>query len=161
MINLSNETDYKLIFKTKNLYNFFFLLTITLFIGVFLKISILSFQEKNSPLEELNNRNSKIFSPTIYDTAGNRLAYFFFVIVSWSVSSCLLAALGLDPITSITGSLSAIMNVGPGFGDTIGPVGNYSSLPDSAKYVLSMDMLLGRLEFLALVIIFTREYWKW
>ncbi len=89
------------------------------------------------------------------------LAYFFFVIVSWSVSSCLLAASGLDPITSITGSLSAIMNVGPGFGDTIGPVGNYSSLPDSAKYVLSIDMLLGRLEFLALVIIFTREYWKW
>jgi len=75
MINLSNETDYKLIFKTKNLYNFFFLLTIVLFIGVFLKISILSLQEKNSPLDELNNINSKIFSPTIYDTAGNRLAY--------------------------------------------------------------------------------------
>ena len=46
-----------------------------LFIGVFLKISILSLQEKNSPLDELNNRSSKIFSPTIYDTAGNRLAY--------------------------------------------------------------------------------------
>ena len=75
MINLSNETDYKLIFKTKNLYNFFFLLTIVLFIGVFLKISILSLQEKNSPLDDLNNINSKIFSPTIYDTAGNRLAY--------------------------------------------------------------------------------------
>jgi trk system potassium uptake protein TrkH len=89
------------------------------------------------------------------------LAYFFFVIVSWSVSSILLAACGLDPITSITGSLSALMNVGPGFGEIIGPVGNYSSLPMLAKYVLSADMLLGRLEFLALVIIFTREYWKW
>ena len=37
MINLSNETDYKLIFKTKNLYNFFFVLIIILFVGVFFK----------------------------------------------------------------------------------------------------------------------------
>jgi trk system potassium uptake protein TrkH len=89
------------------------------------------------------------------------LAYFFCVIISWSVSACLVAATGVDPVTSITGSLSALMNVGPGFGEVIGPVGNYSSLPQLAKYVLSADMLLGRLEFLALVIIFTREYWKW
>ena len=89
------------------------------------------------------------------------LAFLFFVIISWSFSTCLLAANGLDPLTSITGSLSALMNVGPGFGDLIGPVGNYSSLPDFSKYVLIFDMLLGRLEYLALIIIFTRDYWKW
>ena len=89
------------------------------------------------------------------------LAFLFFVVISWSFSTCLLAANGLDPLTSITGSLSALMNVGPGFGELIGPVGNYSELPVFSKYVLSFDMLLGRLEYLALIIIFTRDYWKW
>lgn len=89
------------------------------------------------------------------------LAFFCFVIVALCVSASLLALCGLDPVTSSTGALSALMNVGPGFGATIGPVGNYGSLPDFAKLVLSADMLLGRLEYLTLVIIFTREFWKW
>ena len=61
MINLSNETDYKLIFKTKNLYNFFFLMTIALFAGVFLKISILSIQEKNYEIDIVSEKNFKVF----------------------------------------------------------------------------------------------------
>jgi trk system potassium uptake protein TrkH len=89
------------------------------------------------------------------------LAFFFFVIVMLVISTSLLALSGLDPITSFTGALSALMNVGPGFGDIIGPVGNYGSLPDFSKYVLGANMLLGRLEYLTLVIIFTREFWRW
>lgn len=99
--------------------------------------------------------------PIRNDVLLGSLAFFCFVIVALCVSSSLLALCGLDPVTSITGSLSALMNVGPGFGATIGPVGNYSTLPDFAKYVLCADMLLGRLEYLTLVIIFTREFWKW
>ncbi len=75
MINLSNETDYKLIFKTKNLYNFFFLVIIALFAGVFLKISILSIQEKNYEIDIVSEKNFKVFLPSIFDTNGNRLAY--------------------------------------------------------------------------------------
>ena len=75
MINLSNETDYKLIFKTKNLYNFFFVLIITLFVGIFLKILDLSIQEKNNKINIVSEKLSKKFLPTIFDTNGNRLAY--------------------------------------------------------------------------------------
>ena len=75
MINLSNETDYKLIFKTKNLYNFFFVLIIILFVGVFFKIINLSVQENNNQIEIVSEKNSKVFLPTIFDTNGNRLAY--------------------------------------------------------------------------------------
>lgn len=89
------------------------------------------------------------------------IAFFFFVIVSWSVLSVLLSAFGLDPVTSGTGALTALMNVGPGFGGIIGPAGNFSALPDPAKYLLCMAMLLGRLEYLALVVIFTRTFWRW
>ena len=75
MINLSNETDYKLIFKTKNLYNFFFVLIIILFVGVFFKIINLSVKEKNNQIDIVSEKNSKVFLPTIFDTNGNRLAY--------------------------------------------------------------------------------------
>ena len=75
MINLSNETDYKLIFKTKNLYNFFFVLIIALFVGIFLKILNLSIQEKNNEINIVSEKISKKFLPTIFDTNGNRLAY--------------------------------------------------------------------------------------
>jgi trk system potassium uptake protein TrkH len=99
--------------------------------------------------------------PVQEDVLVSALAYLFLVMMSWFVSSCVLAAIGLDPVTAVTGSLGALMNVGPGLGEVIGPVGNFSSLPDLAKLVLSFDMLLGRLEFLALLVIFTRTYWKW
>lgn len=99
--------------------------------------------------------------PIEEDVLVSALAYFFFVVVSWSVVASLLAASGLDFMTSTTGAVTALMNVGPGFGEIIGPVGHYGSLPDFAKYVLSAAMILGRLEYLALVIIFTPEFWKW
>jgi trk system potassium uptake protein TrkH len=95
------------------------------------------------------------------DVLVSALAYFFFVIITWSICASLLAATGLDFVTSTTGAVTAMMNVGPGFGDIIGPVGSYGTLSDTAKYVLSAAMLLGRLEYLALVIIFTPEFWKW
>ena len=61
MINLSNETDYKLIFKTKNLYNFFFVLIIILFVGVFFKIINLSVQEKKIKLTQYMKKILKFF----------------------------------------------------------------------------------------------------
>lgn len=72
-----------------------------------------------------------------------------------------LAMTGIDPITSISGALTALMNVGPGIGDVVGPVGNFSSLNSAAKLLLCFAMLLGRLEFLSLIVLLTRGYWKW
>ncbi|PSJ64027.1 TrkH family potassium uptake protein [Pseudaminobacter soli (ex Li et al. 2025)] len=81
----------------------------------------------------------------------------FFVL--WAITTILLSATGLDLITSMTGSLTAMTNVGPGMGEIIGPVGNFSSLPDTAKWILSAAMLLGRLEILAVFVIFTPTFW--
>ncbi|HEV2896783.1 MAG TPA: TrkH family potassium uptake protein [Pseudaminobacter sp.] len=81
----------------------------------------------------------------------------FFVI--WAITTILLAATGLDLVTAMTGALTAMTNVGPGLGPIIGPVGNFSSLPDAAKWILSAAMLLGRLEILAVLVIFTPTFW--
>ena len=67
---------------------------------------------------------------------------------------------GLDFITAISGAASAISNVGPGLGDTIGPNGNYSDLPNFSKLSLSLGMLLGRLELFAVLVLFFPSFWK-
>ena len=67
---------------------------------------------------------------------------------------------GLNFITALSGSASAISNVGPGLGDIIGPNGNFSDLPDVSKLSLSLGMLLGRLELFAVLVLFFPSFWK-
>ena len=81
----------------------------------------------------------------------------FFVI--WAIGAILLAAIGLDLVTATTGALTSLCNVGPGLGGIIGPAGNFSSLPDAAKWVCAVLMLLGRLEILAVFVLFTPAFW--
>ena len=71
-----------------------------------------------------------------------------------------LALVGLDWVTALTGAATAVCNVGPGLGPIIGPAGNFASLPDSAKWLLSAGMLLGRLEILTVLVLVTRSFWK-
>jgi trk system potassium uptake protein TrkH len=68
--------------------------------------------------------------------------------------------MGLDFLTSISSAASAIGNVGPGLGEIVGPVGNYSSLPAGAKWVLAAAMLLGRLELFTVLVLFRPEFWR-
>ena len=81
----------------------------------------------------------------------------FFVI--WAIGTILLAATGLDLVTAMTGALTSVTNVGPGLGDIIGPAGNFSTIPAAAKWVCSALMLLGRLEILAVLVVFTPVFW--
>ena len=78
------------------------------------------------------------------------LAYFAVILLI----AALLAAIGLDPLTAISGSITAVANVGPGMGPIIGPSTNFATLPDSAKWILSFGMLLGRLEILTVAVLF-------
>jgi trk system potassium uptake protein len=80
-------------------------------------------------------------------------------LVLWIITSVLLGLTGLDFITAVTGALTSLTNVGPGLGPVIGPLGNFSSLPDAAKWICSAAMLLGRLEILAVLVIFTPHFW--
>ncbi|HCR67054.1 MAG TPA: potassium uptake protein TrkH, partial [Oceanicaulis sp.] len=70
-----------------------------------------------------------------------------------------LSAFGLDFLTAVTASATAIANVGPGLGEVIGPAGNFSTLPDPAKWILCLQMLLGRLEILVALYVLTPRFW--
>ena len=71
-----------------------------------------------------------------------------------------LAMTGLDFETALSGAASALANVGPGVGAQIGPLGNYAALPDAAKWILSFGMILGRLEILTVLVLFSATYWR-
>lgn len=94
------------------------------------------------------------------DVVSSSIAFMFMAMGSFALLAFILGLCGLDLVTSLTGSLTALMNVGPGLGDVIGPAGNFQSLPATAKWALCAGMLLGRLEFLSLFILFTRMFWR-
>lgn len=81
-------------------------------------------------------------------------------ITIWALLVVLLTATGLDFVTASTGAVTALSNVGPGLGTIIGPVGNFSTLPDVSKWILSVAMLLGRLEILAMLVLLSPAFWR-
>jgi trk system potassium uptake protein TrkH len=88
------------------------------------------------------------------------MAFIFMFALSFSVFAIALSALGLDYLTAMSGSLSALANVGPGHGTVIGPTGNFASLPDGAKWLLTFAMLLGRLELFTVLVLFAPSFWR-
>ena len=84
--------------------------------------------------------------------------YMYFII--FFVITALLSLTGLDFITSISGAATSISNVGPGLGSTIGPNGNFSSLPEISKWILCLGMILGRLELFAILVLFLPSFWR-
>ncbi|MBB3103620.1 TrkH family potassium uptake protein [Azomonas macrocytogenes] len=88
------------------------------------------------------------------------LTFSFFFTVTIALLALCLTLLGLDPITALTGAATAVCNVGPGLGPIIGPAGNFAPLPDLAKWLLSLGMLLGRLEIITVLVLLTSSFWK-
>ena len=94
------------------------------------------------------------------DIVRSLITFSFFFTVTIGVIALGLTLTGLDWITALTGAATAVCNVGPGLGPIIGPAGNFSSLPDAAKWLLTVGMLLGRLEILTVLVLFTKPFWK-
>ena len=76
------------------------------------------------------------------------------------IITILLSLTGLDLITSVSAAATSISNVGPGLGSIIGPNGNFSSLPDVSKWILTIGMILGRLELFAILVLFLPSFWR-
>jgi trk system potassium uptake protein TrkH len=88
------------------------------------------------------------------------LTFSFFFGFTIGLIALALSLLGLDWMTALTGAASTVSGVGPGLGGTIGPAGNFSSLPDAAKWILSVGMLLGRLEIITVLVLCMPAFWR-
>ncbi len=94
------------------------------------------------------------------DVLSSVMAFFVLFIVSLGILAVLLSLTGLDIVTCVSGAATAIGNVGPGLGPIIGPSGYFGPLNPAAKWLLIAGMLVGRLELMAVYVIFTRAFWK-
>ncbi len=102
----------------------------------------------------------KLNNTTIQDTMlQGVIIYIIFYILVVFISSILLTALGVDILTAFSGSAAAMGNVGPGFGN-VNSMGNFGTLPNLGKWILSFVMLLGRLEIYGLILLFKTTSWK-
>ena len=103
----------------------------------------------------------KIGGTTIgYDVANSIFVFFIAYVFSVTVISLLVALSGVDFATSFSATIACITNSGPGNTPLIGPMGNYGSLADSVKCLLAFTMILGRLEVLTVLVLFTRSFWR-
>jgi trk system potassium uptake protein TrkH len=86
--------------------------------------------------------------------------FFALYIISFGLLVLGLSAYELDISTCLSGAASCLNNVGPGFGPIIGPAGNFSPLPDEVKWMLMAGMLVGRLEYITIIILFFPSFWR-
>jgi trk system potassium uptake protein len=120
----------------------------------------------------INNQIKKLIYPNnifilkynnqkISDNYMNSIIVFVFAyLFIFILISMLLSVTGLDFLSAISGAATSISNVGPGLGDVIGPNGNFKSIPEVSKWIMSFGMLLGRLELFAVLILFFPSFWR-
>lgn len=94
------------------------------------------------------------------DVLSSVVTFFLFFIVTLGLFAVALGMTGLDFIISLSGAASALANIGPGLGPIIGPAGNFAPLNDAAKWLLCLAMLMGRLELMAVLVLFTPRFWR-
>jgi trk system potassium uptake protein TrkH len=88
------------------------------------------------------------------------LSFVFFFIGTWGLLTVLLGAMGLDIVTAISATATALANTGPGLGHLVGPAGTFAPLSDQVKWVLTFAMLLGRLEFFTVLVLLHPAFWR-
>lgn len=131
-----------------------------------IKIVRLMIMTKNSRLElrRLLHPNAYIPVRLNHKTVPQSIVYnvlvfvtiYFFIII---LSAIIISLMGYDLITSFGTSASMLANIGPGFGK-LGPFLNYSAVPVSGKWFMSFLMLLGRLELITVLILFSKSFYR-
>ena len=101
--------------------------------------------------------NRQRISDAVVDSVLGFVVMYFLIFAAFALA---LTMTGLDFVTALTGSATALSNVGPGLGEVIGPAGNFQPLPDTAIWLLSFEMMLGRLELFTVLVLFSRSFWR-
>lgn len=94
------------------------------------------------------------------ETQRTVMLFFSTYLFIWAMGSMMMGAFGYDLETSTSAVITALSNVGPGVGELVGPAGNFSMMDDPELYLLSLMMLLGRLEVLSVLVLLLPIFWK-
>lgn len=97
--------------------------------------------------------------PIPSDVVNSITGFFVLYIAAFFLVSIVLTFFGLDMMSAMGASASAMGNIGPGFG-LVGPTDNFAFIHTGGKWILSLTMILGRLELYTVLVVFTRSFWK-
>ncbi len=100
------------------------------------------------------------YQPLPDNVSASVMSFLFLYFLCFGLLSLALNLTGLDNLSALSAAASAMANVGPGLGPVVGPSGNYAQISDTAKWLLSFGMLLGRLELLTVLVMFTPAFWR-
>ncbi|MSP43270.1 MAG: TrkH family potassium uptake protein [Alphaproteobacteria bacterium] len=98
--------------------------------------------------------------PLSYSTISSVTGYLFLYMMTFAASGSLLVAMGMDMTSAFSAAATTLANCGPGMGPIVGPAGNYSTLNAPQIWVLTITMLLGRLELLTVYVLFLPRFWR-
>lgn len=101
--------------------------------------------------------NKRTITADVQSSVMAFLSLFFGTLVILALA---VASTGVDWMTAFSSAGTALANVGPGLGEHVGPAGNFASLTDSAKWLLSFGMLIGRLELFSVLVLFSPTFWR-
>jgi len=98
-------------------------------------------------------------APVADDVVASVLGFTFLYLATFLVIATALNFIGLDLRTAFSATIACLSNVGPGLGPVVGPASNYAALPDAAVWLLTLAMLLGRLEILTVLVLVLPRFW--
>jgi trk system potassium uptake protein TrkH len=124
-------------------------------LGSFAKWQIRSLVHRNRVLLPTYNG-----IPVSDDVVRSVISFIVLYILTFVLLGLAVSAFNIDILTAYSGVAQAMGNVGPGLGPIIGPAGNFASLPDGAKWLIATAMLMGRLELLTILVLFTPTFWR-
>jgi len=98
--------------------------------------------------------------PIAEDVKSSVLAFMTLFLGMFILLAVAISSTGEDWITSFSSAGTALANVGPGLGEKVGPAGNFGGLSDTAKWFMSIGMLVGRLEIFSVLVLFSPAFWR-
>ncbi len=109
------------------------------------------------PNAVLNVKIDNVIIP--HEILNQTVVFVFFYFLCFAIGAFLIAIIEHDVIIGLTGSITALGNIGPGFGNITGPMGSFSSMHEATKIIMIISMLVGRLEIVPFLVMFQREFW--
>ena len=126
-------------------------------IAIFAKSGLAEFQRRIHPNAivpvKINHQ------PISQQTTNNVMAFMLFYVMILAVSILVFCAMGVDFVESIGTAVSCMGNIGPCLGQ-YGPAGTFAAFPTAGKWMMTLVMLIGRLEIFTVLLLFTKALWK-
>ena len=119
---------------------------------------------KNSLIKILHPNailNVKVDNAIIpHEILNQTVVFVFFYFLCFAIGAFLITVIEQNSTIGITSSITALGNIGPGFGNIVGPMGSFSSMHMSTKIIMTISMLVGRLEIIPFLVMFQKDFWS-